>query len=150
MNIEMDKKMILMALPVIAIIVAAMVAHSVKIKSKLSPIEKEFSAPSPTFEKVVVVSRKPVNVTALDSPIKTVFIPQKDFPQTPLSKIAPKVSEEEPKVSLIVINDSRKLAIINDKVVKEGDVINQVRVVKIENRRVLIKSKRGDKWLNLE
>lgn len=142
--------MIFMALPFILIIATAIYAHSVKIKPKLSQIEKELSVPSPSFEKVVIISRKPVKVAALDSPIKTVLPLRTDFPQTPLSKIAPKVSDEEPKVSLILINDGRKMAIINDKVVKEGDVINQIKVVKIENKRVLIKSKKGDKWLNLE
>lgn len=142
--------MIFMALPFILIIATAIYAHSVKIKPKLSQIEKELSVPSPSFEKVVIISRKPVKVAALDSPIKTVLPLRTDFPQIPLSKIAPKGSDEEPKVSLILINDGRKMAIINDKVVKEGDVINQIKVVKIENKRVLIKSKKGDKWLNLE
>lgn len=52
-------------------------------------------------------------------------------------------------VSLIVISGKNKMAIIRGEPVKEGDYIDDKRVVKIEPDRVLLKNKRV-RWIYVE
>ncbi|WP_200762742.1 hypothetical protein [Nitrosophilus alvini] len=63
-------------------------------------------------------------------------------------KKTPIIRQGEWKVTFI-ISGEKKRAIINGKVVSEGDNINGARVLKIEKNRVLIKTYEGVKWLRL-
>lgn len=50
------------------------------------------------------------------------------------------------EVSLIIVSGNRKMAIIQGVIVKEGDVIEGKRVVKIESKRVLLNDGEN-KWI---
>ena len=59
------------------------------------------------------------------------------------------IDYNDKSLSLVVISDNSKMAIISGQVVKEGDSIHGMKVKKIEPGRVLIKNKKA-KWLYLE
>ena len=60
----------------------------------------------------------------------------------------PHVVPVERKLSFIMINPSRKMAIIDGRLVNEGSVIGQQRVKKIEESKVLLTNGKGeDIWL---
>jgi len=51
---------------------------------------------------------------------------------------------------MILVNRNKKIAIIDGRLVKEGDVIDQNRIARIEKDKVLLKNNEGEKWLKLE
>src|SRR3990172_8565513 len=57
---------------------------------------------------------------------------------------------EAKKISLILISDGLKMAIIDGTVVNEGDVINDCRIVKIEKDKILLKDQAGEEWIKIE
>jgi len=59
------------------------------------------------------------------------------------------IDYNDTRLSLVVISDNSKMAIINGQVLREGDRINGMKVKKIEPERVLIKDKESE-WLYLE
>ncbi|MBI5195353.1 MAG: hypothetical protein HZA10_03425 [Nitrospirae bacterium] len=76
------------------------------------------------------------------------------FPTVSLDSVAPQAGKNI--LSLIVIQDKIKMAIIKGALVKEGDRIDGMKVAKIEHDKVLL-TKRGDKkgeiqeqWLYME
>ena len=141
------KQVILMLIPLIAITFSMPVLFHVSFKAALSPVEQE--ALRFSYKKSAVILKQPVTVTHLKSPIELPAAAQKDFPRMPLSEIFREIKKEK-KILLILINDNRKMAIINDIVVKEGDMIDHSRVKKIEKNRVLIKDKEGEEWIELQ
>lgn len=50
------------------------------------------------------------------------------------------------EVSLIIVSGDSRMAMIDGRLVKEGDIIDDTRVVKIESNRVLLNNK-GNKWI---
>ncbi len=88
-------------------------------------------------------------VKDLKGPIEFVAAPAA-FPAEALDKIAPQaVDRLEGGISLIVIGEKKRMAIIKGAVVNEGDNVEGVRIVKIEPNRVLVKDK-TTKWLYME
>ena len=59
------------------------------------------------------------------------------------------IDYNDKSLSLVVISDNSKMAIIGGQVVKEGDSVYGLKVKKIEPERVLIKNKKAE-WLYLE
>lgn len=61
------------------------------------------------------------------------------------------IAEEPPRpeVSIISISGNSKMAIIQGILVKEGDIFNDARVVKIESERVLLKNGKN-KWIYIK
>lgn len=53
------------------------------------------------------------------------------------------------KVSLIMIGNGKKIAIINGKILKEGGLINGFKVNKIEDKKVLLFSKNVSYWIKI-
>ncbi|MCL4455999.1 MAG: hypothetical protein M1147_02645 [Nitrospirae bacterium] len=146
----MDKKLaIISAAPLIAIVLGVVISSSAKFKPFLSPVEKQILAFS--HQKTKIVHRQPVLVPSLANPISH-EVPKVAFPKVPLDKIAlpPEAKAEEKKVSLILINGGRKIAIINGIIVNEGDSIDSMRVEKIEKGRVLLKDRMWAKWIKIE
>ena len=139
---------IFILLPFIAIAFSAIVCSMVRVTPALSPLEQELSGFS--YKKSAVLRKQPLTVTYLKSPVELPVAAQKDFPRIPLSEIFPPETKKEKKVLLIMVSDNRKMAIINDIVVKEGDAVDDGRVEKIEKNRVLIKNKKGEEWLKIE
>jgi hypothetical protein len=144
-----NRQIIVLASPVVVTLFCIIALSHVKFKPSLSPAEQGLSGFS--YQKAKIIQRQPITVPAIDSPIRVEAVsPKVGYPQVPLAKMAPLEPDVEMKVSLILINGGRKMAIINGMVVKEGDVFNQNRVAKIEKNRVLIKDKKGERWIRIE
>lgn len=127
---------------------------SIKVKSPLMAREKEILRSS--FEEPAVTVRTPLKVATLHSPIKPALTPQPGFPATPLTQMAPKKEDipvtptkAESRVSFILINEHSRLAIIEGKVVREGDTVNGDKVSRIQRDKVLLSGKEGEKWLRI-
>jgi hypothetical protein len=149
----MDKKLIILtSSPFLAAALSFIIISSfVKFKTTITPLEQKLLKTS--HDKVQIIERQPFTVDVLNSPVEIPVPLKKDYPPIPLSKMAPPKIEEpqaEIKVSFILINNSRKMAIINGIVVKEGDLINKSKVERIEKNRVLIKDERGRRWIRIE
>jgi len=142
------KQAMFMLLPFIAIVFSALALFHVRFKDTLSPVEQELLRFS--YKKRAVIQKQPLTVTRIESPIELPVAVQQDFPKTPLSEVFPQEIKKRKKVLLILISNSRKMAIINDIVVKEGDIIDHGKVKKIEKNRVLIKDEEGEEWIRIQ
>ena len=136
------------ALPFILIFFSIIISSLVKFKPVLSPTERALSRFS--YEKVQLIDKQPLQITKLNSPVKMPVPSQKDILQVPISGTAIYNETEAKKVSLILIRDGLKMAIIDGTVVNEGDVINDCRIVKIEKDKILLKDQAGEKWIKIE
>lgn len=65
------------------------------------------------------------------------------------SEVPRETGHNNGRLSLTVISDNRKMAIIDGMLIKEGDKIDDKIIVKIETDRVLLKD-RSSKWVYLE
>jgi hypothetical protein len=132
----------------VVIIVLFIVGLShVKFGLALSPMERNILLFS--YNKVKITERKPLIVSALISPVDIATSSKGGYPKVPLSDIAPGDKAKEQKVSLILIRGGKKIAIINNLVVKEGDSINLGKIARIEKGGVLIRNKEGEQWLKM-
>lgn len=146
-----NKQIILIISPVVVTFFCIIALSYIKFKPSLPPAEQGLLDFSYQKQKATIIRRQPITVLALDSPIRVEAVsPKVAYPQVPLEKVAPIEPEVEIKVSFILIDGGRKMAIINGMVVKEGDVFNHNRVAKIEKNRVLIKDKKGERWIRIE
>lgn len=143
-----NKQLILLVSPLIAVFLSIVALSNIKFKPYLSQTEQELLAFS--HEKVQIIRRLPIEVPAINSPIEVAVSSKKGYPHIPLSDVAPQESEEEIKVSFILINSKRRMAIIDGMVVNEGDIFNQKKVAKIEKNRVLINDEKGERWIRIE
>lgn len=154
MSNRINKEIALLVMPLVISALCIVGVSLIKFKPRLSPDEQRLLVP-PSFQTVQITERTSNSeaVSMLESPI-TVVTAKEEYPQPPLSKIAPPPEQvqkqEEMKVSLILINGGRKMAIINGVVVNEGDTVNQKKVAKIERKRVLIKDRKGERWIRVE
>ena len=143
------KKISLLIGSSILIVILLLAALSkVKFGFALSPMERDILLFS--YNKVKITERKPSMVTNLISPIEVATAPKSGYPKVPLSELAPGQKEMEQRVSLILIKEGKKIAVINNLVVKEGDTINLGRVARIDRGGVLIRNKEGEQWLKID
>ncbi|MCX5830113.1 MAG: hypothetical protein NTV58_19255 [Deltaproteobacteria bacterium] len=152
-----DQKIIifLVLVPLVAILTIFM-ASKVNLDLSLSPTEKRllnfnYGAIPNIFERTMA------GTSSLKCPITLSKSSAKGFPETPLEKISPpsspasvSVSATEKRVSMILINSKRKIAIIDGRLVNEGDLIDKYMISRIEKDKVLLKGKEGEKWLKIE
>lgn len=136
------------ALPFILIFFSIIISSLVKFKPVLSPTERALSGFS--YEKVHLIDKQPLQVTKLDSPVKMPVHSQKDILRTPISGTEIHNEIETKRISLILIRDGLKIAIISGTVVSEGDVINNCKVVRIEKDKILLKDQGGEAWIKIE
>lgn len=149
-----DRKIIIffISIPLAAILIIFLVSK-VKFDLSLSPLEKKLfyfnyeSTPK-------IIERIPAPVKSIKSPIVISKLPERGFPDAPLISVTPPVtpslSDVDRKVSLIFVNRSRKMAIIDGKLLHEGDVFDHHRIARIEKDKVLLKNNEGETWLKLE
>jgi hypothetical protein len=148
MNIDRKIIIFFISIPLAAILIIFLVSK-VKFDLSLSPLEKKLfyfnyeSTPK-------VIERMPAPVKSMKSPIVVSKLPGRGFPDAPLSSVTPPLSGADRKVSLIFVNRNRKMAIIDGKLLYEGDVFDHHRIARIEKDKVLLKNKEGEKWLKLE
>lgn len=144
-----NKQIIVLISPVVAVFFCITALSYIKFKPSLFPAEQVLSDFS--HQKTQIIRRQPIEVSAIDSPIRAEAVsPKAGYPQTPLEKVVPPEPQIEMKVSLVIINGGRKMAIINGLVVREGDAFGQSRVEKIERNRVLIEDKKGERWIRID
>lgn len=159
MNIYKDTIMLISATLVMVIIVVFGLSYLIDIKPSLSIQEKRFARFS--YEKVKIVERKPAAVANIKSPLEDTEGRAKDFPSEALADIAPVVRDEKnkamekdknttQKLSLILIKDHARLAIVNGVVVREGDMTKSGKVQKITKDGIILKDSEGEKWLKIE
>jgi hypothetical protein len=158
MNIYKDIITLISATLVMVIIIVFGLSYIIDIKPSLSPQEKQFARFS--YEKANMVERKPAALVNIKSPLEVVEGMTKDFQSEALADIAPVVRDEKnkaekeknmtQKLSLILIKDHAKLAIVNGAVVREGDMTKSGKVQKITKEGIILKDSEGEKWLKIE
>ncbi len=132
--------------------------YLVHVKPGLSPQERQLAQYQ--YRKVEINERKPQVYAGLKNPLASgngTAVSGKGYPPESLAVLAPPGREEKgagqeepPGVSLVVIKDRRKMAIINGEVVKEGDRTKNGRILRITRSGVLMKSEEGERWINIE
>ena len=159
MNIYKDIIILMAATLLMVIIVVFGLSYIIDIKPSISLQEKRFARFS--YEKVKIVERKPVELANIKNLLEDTEGRAKDFPSEALADIAPAARDEKnkgmekekntaQKLSLILIKDHAKLAIVNGIVVREGDMTKSGKVQKIIKDGILLKDSEGEKWLKIE
>ena len=145
---ENQKIIVFLILIPVAAATVIMMSSMAKFAPSFSPTEqKVFNF---TYERIPDLSeRKPASTSSISAPIDLRRAGGQGFPKTALAEVAPP-EQAERKVSFIMVDRNRRLAIIDGRFVHEGDVIDKLKIVKIEKNRVLLKGKEGEKWLKLD
>ena len=138
----------LISIPVIALIIIFVISK-VKFAPSFSPVEqKVFSF---TYENSPrITAKKPLLITSVKNPIDSIQTSDQGFPKASLAEMVPPPAAMDKRISFILINQKRKLAIIDGKLVHEGDKVDNHTISKIEKDKVLLKNKEGEKWLKLD
>ncbi len=74
-------------------------------------------------------------------------IPQQTF--APQEELPKQITPKPYVYKLEVVYPNKKIAIINGLIVKEGGIIHDVKILKIEHNRVMLEDTKGVKWLSL-
>ena len=98
-------------------------------------------------EKLSMKERQFAMVSALKNPMEHGNLGKKGYPSVKLSDIAP---PEGQRVSLVVIRGEKRIAIVDNLVVREGDSMNEGRIARIEKNGGLVKNKEGERWLKIQ
>lgn len=123
------------AAPFIVIFFAFFAAGLIKFKPKLSPAELKMQKFAPEIK--TLRDKPPFDAVVLNGPFEiNNKAHQIGSPVKPVSDN--RVSEIN--VSMIILNDNKlmAMAIINGRVVREGDIIDMIKILKIERERVLL------------
>jgi len=144
-----NKAKILIIFPPILIIIFIFIATSVPFKEKLSGAEKQTLEFVPSDIKIK--KREIIHVTGeLKIPMDfNVSDAAGDLSPSIEGDLVSQIGYNDNALSLIVTSGKSRIAIIKGVVVKEGDSIEGIKVVKIEPQRVLLRNK-TTKWLYME
>jgi hypothetical protein len=146
---EYKKIIIFFALIPLAAVTIILISSKAKFAPSFSPAEQKVFNFS--YERVPDISeRKPLSVSSIRNPVDLRRAPEQGFPGTALAEMVPPPDTAEKRVSFILVNQKKKLAIIDGKFVHEGDMIDKQTIAKIEKDKVLLKGKEGEKWLKLD
>ncbi len=134
-----NKTKILIAFPIILVIILIFVAGYVPFSKDFSDAEEQILEFIPADLKIKELKRLLVS-GGINSPIdfKLSQIVQKSDSK---GDTAPQEDQIENNVSFIIISGKRKMAIIDGRLLTEGDQIDGVLIAAIEPGRVLLKSK---------
>ncbi len=144
----MDRKTeIFLALPLVLIIVFVVAAYQVPLKGALSGFEIEMLTFTPSDLKVRIKQithkiRELDGYFDFDSAVAYNAAADED-------DLVKKNGYNDTGLSLIVISGKKKMAIMNGKLVKEGDSINGMKVARIEEEKILLKNK-SSQWIYLK
>jgi hypothetical protein len=158
-----DRKLLLqLAAPFAAMLIPLGLWYFSNLKPTLTKQEKTLMM---LALKPVTISRpEAITVSGIECPVKaaatsSAAIP-KSYPPVPLDAIAPrgevsvikKTSRPGPVfyLSLILVDDTKKMAIINGRVLREGEKIGTYSLVRIEKDKVKLKGSKGELWVNVE
>lgn len=149
---ELDNRfMLLIAAPFILIVISILGIRFISFNPLLDPSEQRIE--KFVHETTLLTEQQPFDISGLKAPfeIKKQIIPG--------SSSMPEISEErlmELKVSMIVVSEGRRMAIINGMVIREGDNIDVMKVARIEKGKVLLTyrtsedNSRKTKWIYME
>jgi hypothetical protein len=105
---------------------------------------------APSEEQLTLSKRETIISTGLKNPLTPAGTVLKGFPIVPLEVIAGVNPQKETLLTMTLIHEGKKLALIDGLIMKEGDTINQQKVIKIERDRVLLRNgKSSEKWVLL-
>jgi len=146
---KMNKRLkIFIVLPYALIAASIFGVQIVSFSSMLTPAESQLVEFYP--DETVMVEKirhdETINISKkVKSPINIVKV------QKAVSPLKTEVASAEKKaspfmVTMIVISEKRKMAIINSRIVNEYDLIDSVKVARIETNRVLLKDKKTTWW----
>jgi hypothetical protein len=137
-----------MSIPLVAVIIITMISK-MQFAPSFSPEEqKVFNFTSQQIPKLT--QSKEISVSSIKCPIDVSKSSEKGFPKTSLTEMVPPPATTEKRLSFILVNQKRKLAIIDGKLVHEGDVLGDHKIAKIEKNKILLRSREGEKWLKLD
>lgn len=151
-------------LTIIGVVMAGFTAWSlVAFSAKLSPEEQKIVSFAPALPKLAIRTATstvgqncPVPINQNLAPSHADLTVPTGFPPgvPPAPDTAPPASSQEigsagPTVTFIMIDSSKRAAIINGKIVREGDRFEQGTVARIERTRVLVRAGKGEQWLHL-
>jgi hypothetical protein len=146
-----NKKIIvfLILIPVAAIMII-LTSSQAKFAPSFSPAERKVF--SFTYGRIPDISeRQPLSISSIRNPIDLQQRGgEQGFPKVALAEMVPPPETAEKRVSFILVDQKKKLAIIDGKFVHEGDVIDKHKIIRIEKDKVLLKGKEGEKWLKLD
>lgn len=158
--INIPKNIIILITITIVVMIAIVSGMSYLIDVKPSMTNQERKFAHFRHEEIKIIERKPVMMSGLRNPVKFDGLPERDYPPQLLAEIAPagdgskdgdKGKEKRmQRVSLVVIKDRTKFAIVDGVVVKEGDITKNGRIKMIKKDGILVKDNEGDKWLRIE
>jgi len=138
-----NKTKMLLLLPPILFVLCVIAAGSLPFDQSLSESESQIldfiSSDLKIIEqqksRIVKNIKGPFDFAKHSGPVQNVKVSKLDY--------------NERSLSLTVITDNARMAVINGEPVKEGDIVDGMKIKKIEPERVLVKNKTA-KWLYLE
>jgi len=133
----------LLAIPPLLIILLLFAANSIPYDQSLSETESQMLDFISSDLKIAEKQRARI-VSFIEGPFDF-SVKQANAPDDKVAQI----NYNDKSLSLVVISEGSKMAIISGQIVKEGDSVYGMKVKKIEPGRVLIKNKKAE-WLYLE
>jgi len=146
---ENKKIVIFFVLIPVAAVMIILTSSKARFAPSFSPAERKVF--NFTYGRIPDISeRQPLSVSSVRNPIDLRRGGEQGFPKTALAEMVPPPETAEKRVSFILVNQKKRLAIIDGKFVHEGDVIDNHKIAKIEKNKVLLKGKEGEKWLKMD
>ena len=143
-----NKTKVFIFLPLALIIILAVSADYIPLIREWSGVELQVLEFTPDKLKVKELRKAQIS-RELQSPIdfKPAAVEPAVEPVAELEdELVQRFNYNDNSLSLIVISDKKKTAVINGKLFKEGDTINGTKIAVIEPGRVLLKNK-SSQWL---
>jgi len=140
----------LIAVTVVAVIVVIFGMSLLKMNPSLLPHERQLVQFN--YEKVGIVERDPAIVSGIRSPFSGAQDTQRGFPPVDLSELAPPGGEkgESQRITMVLIKDRTKIAVIDGVVVKEGDTFKSGMIKKIDKNGILLRDNEGERWITIK
>lgn len=157
MNFSKKQTAIIISMPLVMLL-AIFIAAKITIKAPLKPDEQKLINVSDIGLSKIAERKSPIVIKSAVNPIQRGAIPgEKNYPDVPLASVSPPlasapqpVKEMASGVSFILVNPERKMAVVDGKMVYEGDMVGQKRVVRIDKSKVLLQDRKGKVWLSLK
>ncbi|MBF0472636.1 MAG: hypothetical protein HQK93_02735 [Nitrospirae bacterium] len=147
-------------LPIVIGMALFLIMSVIDLDLRFTPVEMSvfhyrYDMPNSFNIKDILSDNKSVVLTSLENPFtKKVSVDNNIESPKPEPKIDEIIIKSiEPislKVSLIVRGNGKNIAIVNGKILREGDVIKGFKVDKIEDQKVLLLSKDKSYWIRVD
>jgi hypothetical protein len=142
-----NKTKILIAFPFVLVIILIFVANHIPFVKDFSYAEKRVLEFMPADLKIKEEKMAPA-IGVLNSPMDFIYTETVERPALKDDPV-PQKDHDERSVSLIVISGGKKMAIIEGRLVKEGDRVDGMKIAAIEPGRVLLENEKSQ-WLYLK